>query len=118
LSSHIPNNYKPGEMVYRSLWKLGAPAEFVDSQLDSFLIYWLDLKEKKQEKGKKTSWDMTCRNWMARAWQGKAGREWEDRRHRNRTFGGPRADLFDTASATRLIGKINNADCNEQCEQR
>lgn len=86
MPSKINPHYKPSARVYEVLQTYGAPAEFVDFILPQFVTYWLDLAAKDLKKAKKTSWDATCLNWMRRSWRGKAGREWEDNRHKNQGF--------------------------------
>ena len=99
MPNYIPEDFQPNDRSYKNLKKHGAPREFLDSQFDYFMTYWLEQKEKQSAKGKKESWQMTWQRWMRSAWQGKAGREWEANRERqcsNRN-GGLKTDLFDTA---------------------
>ena len=81
MSTWIKEDFKPAKQSYDNLAKHGAIKEFCDDQHDYFMTYWLDLKEKKQARGRKTSWDMTWQRWMRSAWNGKTGRNWERERH-------------------------------------
>ena len=67
MASFIPPDFKPSDQSYKNLRKHGAIPEFVDDQLDYFVTYWTEKKEKKQESGKKASWQMTLQRWMRSA---------------------------------------------------
>lgn len=86
MPSHIPDGFRPSNDSYDNLKKHGCIPEFVDYELDLFITYWSELKEKKQKKGRKSSWQLTLQTWMRRAWRGKAGREWEYNRHKREGY--------------------------------
>ncbi len=98
MRTKIPDKFKPTAQSYNNLRKHGAIPDFVDDQLDAFVTYWQETGEKKK------SWQMTLQTWMRRAWQGKAGREWEENRHRQRKWGGEKTGLFDE-----VLDKINGS---------
>jgi len=81
MPNFIPKDFTPSDQSYNNLAKHGAIKDFVDSQLDTFVTYWTELKDKGSAKGKKESWQATFQTWMRRAWNGKVGREWERTRH-------------------------------------
>ena len=90
MPTKINPDFKPDERSYTNLRKHGVLPDFIEDQLPGFITYWLDTGKKK------SSWQMTLQVWMRRAFQGKAGREWEQNRHiRERYQTGPKEDLFE-----------------------
>lgn len=100
MTTTIPANYKPTPKSIDNLKARGIPSEFVERELQYFRIYW------EETGGKKKSWEMTFQRWMRTAWAGKAGRDYEEQRHRNQNLAGRgmKTDLFDT-----MLDKINGS---------
>ena len=88
----LNKDFKPSEQTYNNLAKHGAIRDFVDTELEMFMAYFLD-PDLPDSKAKKSSWQMTCQRWMRSAWKGKAGRDWEYNRH-NRKDSGNSGDMF------------------------
>ena len=95
MPTYIKDDYRPSKMVYDSARKEGAIPEFVEYVFEDFMIYWKDLRDRGLAKGKKQSWDSTFRVWVVRAYRGRVGTEWENRRHRyQERSGGLKDGLF------------------------
>ena len=89
MPTKIPIDFVPSELSLNNLAKHGALPEFIDSQIDYFRTYWTDTGKTKE------SWQSTLQVWMRRAWNGKAGREWENNRHQFQTRAPSTGNPFD-----------------------
>lgn len=91
MPAKISPDFKPDERSYTNLRKHGAIPEFVDWELENFIVYFTDTG------GKKKSWQMALQRWMRTAWKGSAGRAWEREREfesSNRPYRKQPADIF------------------------
>lgn len=94
MPSYIPDNFKPDDATLLVLRQEGIFEDFLQARVTKeFIEYWQELKAQKLKKGQKTAWQTCYRRWARRAFMGKAGKDWEENRHR-RQHGGPRNDLF------------------------
>jgi hypothetical protein len=101
MPKYIPADFQPTDKTYSFLLKKHQiPRDFLDEYVtDHFINFWNELKEEKLAKGKKSAWQTTYITWAKRAWRGLLGREYEDKRHKNRQLGGPRENLFEDTLA-------------------
>ena len=71
MASYISDHFQPSPNTLNLLRKKGIFEDFLESEvMPIFMTYWLELKEKKQEKGKKTCWNTAYYNWAIRSFEG------------------------------------------------
>ena len=98
MPSFIPSNFTPRQDDYIVLQREGIMRDFLEQVVTpEFIEYWTELKDQGLKKGKKSAWFTAYRKWARRAFQGKAGKDWEDRAKYQNRGGGLKTDLFEAA---------------------
>ena len=95
MTTYITDDFEPTADTYKALQANGIPREFLDLRVtEHFNEFWRDLRDRELKKGKKSSWQTTYRVWARRAFEGKAGRDYEKFRHVRHDDGKMTGDLF------------------------
>jgi hypothetical protein len=92
---YIKKDFEPNEKTFKALQANGIVQAFLDEYVtEHFIEFWNELKDDHNHKGQKTAWQTTYRGWARRAFKGKLGRLYEERRHQRSVYGKAKPNLF------------------------
>ena len=107
MPTYIKKDFAPTDKTYDFLKaKHQIPRPFLDEWVtEHFSNYWNELKDDKNQRGRKTAWQTTYINWSKSAWRGRLGRLYEENLHkRSGPYGKCKPNLIQEVAAG-LIAK-------------